>query len=87
MATADLPSGFDPEKYERGRAKESELVEGVNLVQHDPETGFHLVTKLARSAAGVKTRCWHCYKQPDGTFDCFEIKCPWNVALTTKAQA
>ena len=77
----DLPAGFDPEKYVRTPLTRGELSEGVNVVQHDPETGFHLITKLERSAAGVVTRCWHCYKRPDGSFDCFEVKCPWNVAL------
>ena len=83
--TGDLPSGFDPEKYLRRPAEQVELTEGVNLVQHDPDTGFHLISKVERSAAGVVTRCWHCYKRPDGSFDCFEVKCPWNVTLSTRA--
>jgi hypothetical protein len=85
MATrADLPAGFDPENYVRKSGRQQdELKEGLNLVQHDPKTGFHLFTKMERTAGGsVVTRCWHCYRRPDGSFDCFEVTCPWNVSAT-----
>ena len=83
MATmGDLPAGFDPENYVRKSGRQGELKEGLNLVQHDPTTGFHLLSKLERSASGnLVTRCWHCYRRPDGSFDCFEVKCPWNVTV------
>ena len=77
-----LPPDFDPERHTRHLPERRELSEGVNLVQHDPATGFHLIAKVQRGAAGAAIRCWHCYKRPDGSFDCFEIKCPWDSTLT-----
>src|SRR5215831_10935801 len=74
----DVPAGFDPEDYVRKSGRQEGLREGLNLVQYDPTTGFHLFSKLERQAGGsLVTRCWHCYKRPDGSFDCFEVKCPW----------
>jgi hypothetical protein len=80
-----LPHGFDPEQHVRRRVEEKPLVEGLNVVQHDPDTGFYLFSKVQRSAAGVVTRCWHCYRRPDGSFDCFEVKCPWNITAPTQS--
>ena len=85
--SADLPEGFDPENYVRKPTKQDELKEGLNLVQYDSKTGFHLFSKLERQASGnVTTRCWHCYKRPDGSFDCFEVNCPWNATLVTESR-
>ena len=63
--------------------KISANVQIVNWVVTDPE-GREIPTTLlelsmrqpGQSAARV-IRCWHCYKNPDGSFDCFEIPCPF----------
>ncbi len=73
-----LPADFDPQKYPpRKRTagkKASELHEGVNiLAQHD--LGQVELFEIAQTRDAVM-RCWHCYRQPDGSFDCFMIDCP-----------
>jgi hypothetical protein len=80
---ADLPKDFDPEKHvangpaKRSRAKP--LSDGLRLIDHDAATGFYSLTRVQRTpTAEITTRCWHCYKRPDGSFDCFEVTCPWN---------
>jgi hypothetical protein len=83
MTKVDLPADFSPEKYARGGVKPTEFREGVNVLQHDPASGFHLIAQVERAAAGAVIRCWHCYKRPDGTFDCFEITCPWSGGIST----
>ena len=77
----DLPAGFDPEQHLRPTEQARELSEGINVVQYDPQTGFHLVAKVTKAAEAVSIRCWHCYKRPDGSFDCFAVKCPWDAAF------
>jgi hypothetical protein len=81
----DLPPGFDPENYVRKTGTQDEMKGAANLVQYDPKTGFHLFSKMERAAGGnVVTRCWHCYSRPDGSYDCFEVACPWNVVLVAQ---
>ena len=29
-----------------------------------------------RAVQNATMRCWNCYKQPDGSYDCFLIVCP-----------
>jgi hypothetical protein len=76
---ADLPEGFDPEEHDRRKRPEA-LSEGVHLIEHRPEAGFYLLAKVKGTGAAKKTiRCWHCYKNPDGSIDCFEVDCPFTV--------
>lgn len=67
MNPPNLPENFDPEDYAREslRLKDT-LDEGVTVLQ---------VTAAKRSAdSGIN--CWHCYRRPDGGWDCFEVDCP-----------
>ena len=47
----DLPEGFDPEKHVRPSVQPTLLKEGVHVLQHDPDTGFYLITKVTVTAA------------------------------------
>jgi hypothetical protein len=68
-----LPDDFDPERYSRERPL-GELVEPGTTTLMEV-----LVTKRASDApdgGAGKIRCWRCYRQPDGSWDCISIPCP-----------
>ena len=90
---ADLPKDFDPEKYWRDPVsgiRPGSLDEGVNLIHHDVDEESYLLAKVelapqaegaVRAARGRTIRCWRCYRRPDGSYDCFQVSCPWDASI------
>ena len=38
------------------------------------------LVRVVDSAAQARTiRCWHCYRNPDGSVDCFQVPCPFTA--------
>ena len=81
----DLPEGFDPEAHSREfsleHIKAKDLYEGVYLLHS--EGNRYILAKVKAGAAETspekpEIRCWTCTGNPDGTFDCFRIQCPWD---------
>lgn len=65
-----LPADFDPEEHERrpvNRVRLNEVVEGE---------GPNVLAVIVSKTVAREIRCWRCYRQPDGTWDCFRIDCP-----------
>jgi len=81
-----LPAGFDPEEHSRGRLveerKADSFEDGLTLLHEDRDAGVYVMS--VRKAATI--RCWHCYRRPDGSYDCFEIPCPWGSTRPVAAQ-
>lgn len=63
--------------------KISAKVQIVDWVVTDPQgreiptTHLELSMRTTGQSSAKVIRCWHCYKNPDGSFDCFEIPCPF----------
>jgi hypothetical protein len=60
---------FDPTKFERTERALGDFVQDTTVL----EATF---ARAEGRAASRVIRCWRCYKQPDGTWDCFKIDCP-----------
>ena len=82
----DLPEGFDPEAHSRDfrleHIKAKDLYEGVYLLH--AEGNRYMLAKVQAadddptSPQKPEIRCWTCTGNPDGTIDCFRIRCPWD---------
>ena len=84
-----LPDNFDPEEYEVAEGKplsqflgddEGVTVLGVRVAKRqkksaDSPDGGTGDAGTGDAGAG-EIRCWDCYKQPDGSWDCIRVPCP-----------
>lgn len=80
-----LPEDFDPEKLERPSESrpladvlrdEDVTVLGVTVAKRMRPAGDAPDGGAPDGGAPGEIRCWRCYRQPDGSYDCIQIDCP-----------
>jgi len=65
-------------KAERGRIVEYVATDRQGRAVRPTEFSLFRKTAGTTETPGP-IRCWHCYRNPDGSTDCFEVACPFTA--------